>query len=250
MIFIYGTHLYGKVDACNGAYRATRFVHLWYLPIFPVGSILVLGGAEPEVAQVATPFDTRSIFVGYMRPWSVVGGLASLVAFLSALRTVVQTGLYEDALRAAFWAIVLFACFALSIVAYAGIGKLGHEEQERRRVYARATGYAVDPADLGDLLDVVRERLLGAVLARTQGLGASGFRVAPDPATQWPEIALDPTMQDPMLLDAAFALSRVEWARAIGEERQRMTEVNRAIWARIRSATQVHAQEQTAQVGA
>jgi hypothetical protein len=39
MIIVWGSRLYGKVDAVPGLFHvATRFGHIWYLPLIPMGS--------------------------------------------------------------------------------------------------------------------------------------------------------------------------------------------------------------------
>src|SRR5437762_2645960 len=43
MLLVWGSKLYGRVDDVPGMfYVATRFGHLWYLPLIPMGSFVVL----------------------------------------------------------------------------------------------------------------------------------------------------------------------------------------------------------------
>src|SRR5262249_28749233 len=81
MIIIYGMRLYGKIDACGSIHRATRFLHLWYLPLIPVGSVqLVEGGAS----AIEAPFSLRSVAAGYLRTWGVLSTIGFGIAFAAA----------------------------------------------------------------------------------------------------------------------------------------------------------------------
>ncbi len=70
MVIIWGEKLYGKVDRINGvAYVATRFFHLWYFPLVPLTSFIVIAGTESEdgFQGVEIKIDTKSVLFGYLR---------------------------------------------------------------------------------------------------------------------------------------------------------------------------------------
>jgi hypothetical protein len=84
MIVIYGTNLYGRVDHVGGAYHvATRFAHLYYLPLIPLGSWLIVNETESDnnFSGWSVGLRLRSVLSGYVRPW---GGFAALVGALAA----------------------------------------------------------------------------------------------------------------------------------------------------------------------
>lgn len=77
MIIIYGVRLYGKVHARGGQYIATRFFHVYFLPIFPVGSVCVVGEKEGRKGsqEMGVPLDFLSILAAYLRTWAPIVGL-------------------------------------------------------------------------------------------------------------------------------------------------------------------------------
>lgn len=106
MIFIWGSRLYGKSEQVNGMWHvATRFGHLWFVPLFPVsGSFVVL--AKDQGAPI--PISGKSVLATYVRGWGIplsvilgiigvsaiaaqeiVGGIAFLAASLVALGVLV-----------------------------------------------------------------------------------------------------------------------------------------------------------------
>ena len=69
MIFIWGSRLYGKSEQVKGVWHvATRFGHLWFLPLFPVsGSFAVLD--KDQGASI--PISAKSVLVTYLRGWGI-----------------------------------------------------------------------------------------------------------------------------------------------------------------------------------
>jgi hypothetical protein len=74
LVIIYGVRNYGKVDQTPGGYFVfTRFVHLFYLPLFPVGSFLA-HRSNPDVGrQIETSF--RSFVIAWLRAACIIGAL-------------------------------------------------------------------------------------------------------------------------------------------------------------------------------
>jgi hypothetical protein len=78
MIVIYGTRYFGEVDRCAGQCQLTRFVHVYYMPIVPVGTMWVRGNVDGERTAHAVQMSGRSIVAGYARMWGPLGALAAL----------------------------------------------------------------------------------------------------------------------------------------------------------------------------
>lgn len=80
MILIWGKGLYGKVDEVPGLfYVATQFGHLWYIPLVPTGSYLVLGKDGERWQGVKVSFSFKSFAIAWLR---ALGILAVLVCGL------------------------------------------------------------------------------------------------------------------------------------------------------------------------
>src|SRR4051794_6499134 len=89
MIIVYGTRFYGKVKACGSSFLGTQFVHIWYVPLIPVGTHLVLGeSGNGNFRSIKTEFSFKSMMAGYLRVWGPIGVLAAIGLTLSALEEV------------------------------------------------------------------------------------------------------------------------------------------------------------------
>jgi hypothetical protein len=80
MIVVWGTRLYGKVDKTpSGVHVATKFFYMQFIPLLPLGSVIVLRGDR----AVDAPFSFKSVLVAYLRTAGFVvgifGGIFSLV---------------------------------------------------------------------------------------------------------------------------------------------------------------------------
>lgn len=73
MIIIYGTKMYGTIDTDDGGQHATRFIHIYYLPLIPIG------GARPvsDDSYIPEPMQGKSVLLAYARVWGffALGGL-------------------------------------------------------------------------------------------------------------------------------------------------------------------------------
>ncbi|MBX3158780.1 MAG: hypothetical protein KF773_22625 [Deltaproteobacteria bacterium] len=76
MIIIYGTRRGGKIDERDGQYALTRFAHVYYLPLFPVGSVWMTGSETGHQAKLSG----RSVLAGYARTWGPLAGIGLLFA--------------------------------------------------------------------------------------------------------------------------------------------------------------------------
>src|SRR5262245_19176349 len=73
MILIYGSRLYGKTDEVKGLFHvATKFGHLWYLPLFPLGSHLVFERTENGWRGVPLSLQWKSVLLAWARTGMVV----------------------------------------------------------------------------------------------------------------------------------------------------------------------------------
>lgn len=233
MIIVYGTRFYGKVAACGPSFLATRFFHIWYLPLIPVGTQLVLeetGGGSYR--GVDAPFSFKSMMAGYLRVWGPIGVVLAIIAGIDVLDGAAE----EPAaliLVGAFTGFVILALIVGVVLSYALIGKLSDEQKRHRAIYAMHTGYFVDPADMGVARQSVREGLMATIMDRSRGLASMGYRMSADPAHAWPHVALDPTHNDQALVSAAFTLARLDASMAQGPWKMQMEQLHHALWQRI-----------------
>lgn len=65
MFIIYGVRSYGAVDCEDGSQHATRFVHVYYLPLVPMGGVRI----SPEGDEQAASIDLKSLLLAYARVW-------------------------------------------------------------------------------------------------------------------------------------------------------------------------------------
>jgi hypothetical protein len=75
MVIIYGVRGYGRVRAHGGEHAETRFAHLWFAPLFPVGSRWVSPAGVEE-----TRLDGKSVVAAYLRIWGVIVGVGLLAS--------------------------------------------------------------------------------------------------------------------------------------------------------------------------
>jgi len=76
MIFIYGHRLYGKTDELPGLFHvASRFIHIYYVPLIPVASYVVLDQDGDHFRGVKVPLSLKSILLGWFRAALVILGL-------------------------------------------------------------------------------------------------------------------------------------------------------------------------------
>jgi hypothetical protein len=78
MIIIWGERLYGKVDHVPGlCYVSTRFFHLWYIPLIPLQSIVIIDGTETEEGYrgVGIGPSPKSILCAWVRAAGLIAGI-------------------------------------------------------------------------------------------------------------------------------------------------------------------------------
>ncbi len=83
MVIVWGSRLYGKVDAVPGVcHLATNFGHLYYIPLIPMGTVVVYGSAPEGDLVSEFSWSFKSILVAWLRVILIVGFVASLTQCL------------------------------------------------------------------------------------------------------------------------------------------------------------------------
>src|SRR5205809_786095 len=82
MIIIWGQRLAGKVDRVPGLfYVTTQFFHLYYVPLIPLKTYVVIEGTEEGdgFKGVGVPMSGKSVLIGWLRSALVLGIIASVI---------------------------------------------------------------------------------------------------------------------------------------------------------------------------
>jgi hypothetical protein len=134
MIVIYGTRFYGEVDSYGGQRQLTRFFHIYYAPLIPVGTMWVTRETEGGYSGHAVRMSGRSVLAGYTRVW---GPVAAIGAFLAG---------------SAGGLVLAGALVALSAWSWTWRSVRSPREQRRRDFHLLAFGTRCDPLDMDDQL--------------------------------------------------------------------------------------------------
>lgn len=87
MHIVWGTALYGKTDEVPQlCHVATRFGHVYHVPLVPLESYAVFSQDETGICGMALPLSYKSIFVAWLRTGIVFAAAAAF--FLSAIQFV------------------------------------------------------------------------------------------------------------------------------------------------------------------
>lgn len=241
MLIIYGTRNAGVIDRCGGTYLSTRFFHIYWLPLIPLGTQLVLD--EPGNRAISVGMSGRSVLAAYLRTWGVVAALACGAAALGGLEE------FADDPVAVIVPLVFALASLLGVVfSWAVLGRLSPDEKARQLTYETRVGFPVDAALLGDARMELRGRLFADVVERARPFASVGYRGALDPANDWMRIAAMPETNDKQLVQSALTLSRIEWSYSSGPARAHWDQQHRAIWQQMRTLEPGLA-EQVAQTG-
>jgi hypothetical protein len=84
-VIIFGQKLYGKVDHVPGLfYVSTRFFHLDYVPLIPLGSFIVMEGTEQDgnFKGMPVPLSGKSIFFGWLRAALLIAAVVGVVLLI------------------------------------------------------------------------------------------------------------------------------------------------------------------------
>ena len=233
MVIVYGTRFYGKVRACGRSFLGTQFFHIYYVPLIPIGTHLILEeSGDGSYKGIKTGFSMKSMLAAYLRVWGPIAVIIALCIGIAGIDDLEGDPLLM-VIAAAVTGISVLLLLVGTILGWAVIGKLSADEKKQRAVYALHMGYHVDPADMGETRQSFRDGLLSTITDRARGMAAMGYRMNADPAVAWPHVALDPTHNDEQLITAAFTLARLDSSLANGPQKQQMEQVHSQLWQRI-----------------
>ncbi|MGC3998136.1 MAG: hypothetical protein QM767_11865 [Anaeromyxobacter sp.] len=136
-MIVFGSRLFGKVDHVPGHfYVATRFAHLYFLPLFPTSSWVVLDDGSHESSLTSSQWQGarlgriawRSVAMAWLR--------AGLMA-VSLLAAIFGLGALDDPSLA----VSGIALAVMSVAAFAGSYRLGRADAARAQALARELGF-------------------------------------------------------------------------------------------------------------
>lgn len=88
MFIVWGSRFYGKVDEVPGMFHvATKFGHLWYLPLIPMGSMVIVAKDGNSVRGAKIPLSAKSMFIAWGRALSIAGTLLVIPLVVAAFDT-------------------------------------------------------------------------------------------------------------------------------------------------------------------
>ena len=130
MIIVWGTIEAGKVDEVPKLFHvATRFGHVYYLPLIPLGSFAVFEKTESGFQGAKIPLSLKSVLVAWLRSAAIVGG-AGLAIFgcvnLANHKTPEGIACF---LAAAIAFLALFASYKLRFIRQANYDRAKHLAQ-------------------------------------------------------------------------------------------------------------------------
>jgi hypothetical protein len=79
MFVIYGTGFYGQVDSRGGQHQLTRFFHVYYVPLIPVGTLWTTQYVDGGYRGHPVRMSGRSVLAGYARVWGPLAAVGALV---------------------------------------------------------------------------------------------------------------------------------------------------------------------------
>src|SRR5688572_15497126 len=86
MIIVYGSRFYGRIRQCGSSFLATKFVHIYFVPLVPIGSHLVLEeNGDGSYRGMSAPFSFKSMMAGYLRIWGIVAVILTGVLTVGAV---------------------------------------------------------------------------------------------------------------------------------------------------------------------
>ena len=169
-MIVFGTRHYGKVDEIDGlGYIKTRFAHIWFLPLLPLGSMFVVSEEGDGVQGLKVGLSGRSVVAAWSRTWVVLTtlGMLGLMGFgvIGLLDTLIDgNGINEDTVSAALMSVgaggLGFFGLLFNVALWWGIGRfLGRASPARAAQLCEQLGVApASPAhgsipDLADYAD-------------------------------------------------------------------------------------------------
>ncbi|MBK9030834.1 MAG: hypothetical protein IPL61_05755 [Myxococcales bacterium] len=93
MLLVWGTRSYGRVDGFGGQFAATRFFHVWFMPLIPLGSTWVTEDLGEHARGHAIRLSGKSLAAAYLRTWGLLGGaIAALVGVATGALVPIAVG--------------------------------------------------------------------------------------------------------------------------------------------------------------
>jgi len=226
MVIVWGQRMYGRIDKLAGSYVGTRFFHIYYLPLIPLSSWLVLEEqGQGSFVGTQVPLQLRSVLAAWLRIFGTLYFVVCMAALLSSPVELSTTHLTS------FLQIGLVG--ALTAFAWLRLGRLSALERAARVAYADHVGRFVDPALLEQRAGIKAQAIeqLDKHLARH---ATATYREAPQ--AQWKEIATRPDMRDVPLLVAALTRCRIEAVESRGAARAELEQAHGKILANLVAA--------------
>ena len=197
MILVFGSHTYGEIDWYGRSRVGTRFAHVMFVPLVPIGSVVMIDDRR----GFPVPTVWRSAIVGWAHAWSIVGMITAAIGLLCGLLTFTAS-VVAAAIVLASSAVVL----GVALVAWRWVKRarvLGRDALVERFAYNLAFGLGVDPAVLPlAQRRQIRESVLAEV-ARTAG----DYRGEAPP---WEILAREPAGLPTETLARMIALARID----------------------------------------
>lgn len=136
MIIVWGSGLYGKVDEIPGGlfHVATKFGHIYYLPLIPTGSHIILSKEGDQFRGVEIGLSGKSILMAWLRAGMILAGvgltIAGIVMMNDTPRSSGSTGGMGTLVAGVLCLAALIATYFLKPFRYASY-KRAHELAEK-----------------------------------------------------------------------------------------------------------------------
>ena len=130
MIIVWGTIEAGRVDEVPKLFHvATRFGHVYYLPLIPLGSFAVFEKTASGFQGAKIPLSLKSVLVAWLRAASIIGGAGLAIFGCVSLANHATAEGIACFLASALAFGALFASYKLRIVRQASYDRAKHLAQ-------------------------------------------------------------------------------------------------------------------------
>ncbi len=147
-MIVYGVRKFGKVDALeNGAHVATQFVHIWFVPLIPLKTHLVVSEDGNNYQGIPLPFSFKSLLAAWLRCFLVFSTLGALAVMFAAIAEGEIEGL-DAVIAAPIAGVAAAALIATFVLSY----RFFKPSPERARELEAKMGGGVDEALLEAIL--------------------------------------------------------------------------------------------------
>ncbi len=141
MVIIWGSSLYGKVDEVPGGlfHVATKFGHIYYLPLIPTETLVVLNKSGDSYQGVRIGMNFKSVLMAWLRAGLILACLGFGIAAVATLNdSRATTGGKIGAVAAAISCIIiLIATYRFRFMRYASYRR-AHQLAEQIGLHERA----------------------------------------------------------------------------------------------------------------